>query len=74
MGQMRNAIQKILSNAAGAALSGVTFPMNFTNVGIDFQRLTRSHPSPLIPLLVEGRGSRDGKSPVQPCQRQGSVA
>jgi len=31
-------------------------------VGIDFQRLTPSHPSPLIPLPVEGRGSRDRQS------------
>ena len=29
---------------------------------IVFQRLTRSHPSPFIPLPVEGRGSRDGPS------------
>jgi len=32
------------------------------NVGIEFQRLTRSHPSPLIPLPFEGRGSRDRQS------------
>jgi hypothetical protein len=32
------------------------------NVYVDFQRLVRSHPSPLIPLPVEGRGSRDRQS------------
>ena len=31
------------------------------NVRIDFQRITRSHPSPLIPLPVEGRGRRSGR-------------
>ena len=30
------------------------------NVNIDFQRLTRSHPSPLIPLPVEGEGAAIG--------------
>jgi hypothetical protein len=32
------------------------------NVGIHFQRLTRSHLSPLIPLPFEGRGNRDVQS------------
>jgi hypothetical protein len=35
-------------------------------VGIDFQRLTCSHPSPLIPLPVEGRGSRDRQIVINP--------
>ena len=32
------------------------------NVGLDSRRLTRSHPSPLVALPVEGRGNRDRPS------------
>jgi len=39
-----------------AATTGVCrVSTNLKIVGIDFRRLTRSHPSPLIPLPVEGR-------------------